>query len=107
MRKLIVLVSGITLLFASCAVSQVGLPSNTVFYNATGAGFSGQYVSDTYRNGEACAFSAGWYIPFIALGDASIATAARKSGITKITSVSHRTSMGHIIQEFCTVVRGY
>jgi hypothetical protein len=107
MKVLRIAVTCAGLLMLNCAVSQAGLPSGTAFYNSSAAGFSGQYNSPDYRTGEACATSIGFYMPFIAFGDASVSAAASKQGIKKIVSVSHRTSMGHIMQDFCTVVRGY
>jgi len=88
----------------NCVVAQVGLPSQTLTYNSTGAGFSGQYDSAQYRKGEACAYSV---LAIFAFGDASIEEAAGKAEIKKIASVSHNTGIGHVFQSFCTVVRGY
>lgn len=108
MRVLRIAVCCAGLVLLNCAVSQAGLPSGTAFFNSSAAGFSGQYNSSEYRTGEACATSVGiFYMPLFAYGDASVAAAASKQGIKKIASVSHRTSMGHVMQDFCTVVRGY
>lgn len=108
MGRIIALVPAL-LLFANCYTAQAGLPSNTFYgYNSTGLGFSGQFDSGSYRSGEACATSMGvLWGPLVAWGDASVRSAARKAGITKIQSVSHRTSFGHVLQDYCTVVRGF
>jgi hypothetical protein len=55
------------------------------------------------KTGKACAKS---YLGFVALGDASIATAAKAGGITNIQTVDHHTTHKVFVGEFCTVVHG-
>jgi hypothetical protein len=56
------------------------------------------------KEGTACAQS---ILGLIALDDASIKTAARNGGITKIDSVDHHsTNILGILGRFCTIVRG-
>lgn len=55
------------------------------------------------KMGTACASSIAG---LIARGDASIATAAKNGGITKIDSVDHHSKNMVIFGEFCTIVRG-
>jgi hypothetical protein len=56
------------------------------------------------KKGEACATS---YLGVVALGDASIATAAANGGIKSVTNVDqHTTNMLGIIVKYCTIVSG-
>lgn len=55
------------------------------------------------KTGEACATS---YAGMVAMGDASIATAAANGGITRIDSVDHHSTNMVVIGKFCTIVRG-
>ena len=56
------------------------------------------------KKGEACATS---YVGVVAVGDASIATAAANGGIKNVTGVDHHsTNMLGIIAKFCTIVYG-
>lgn len=55
------------------------------------------------KEGRACATS---YVGLVALGDASIQTAAANGGITNIESVDHHSKNMVVIGEFCTIVRG-
>lgn len=56
------------------------------------------------KTGESCAVS---YLGIIGMGDASIATAARSGGITKIATVdSNNTNILGFIAKNCTVVTG-
>ena len=42
----------------------------------------------------------------MALGDASIATAAKNGGITRIQSVDYHATNRIVTGKFCTIVRG-
>ena len=55
------------------------------------------------KEGRACAKS---YLGVYAVGDASIAAAARAGGITNVTTVDHHSKHMVVIGEFCTIVRG-
>jgi len=55
------------------------------------------------KEGRACATS---YVGLVAMGDASIQTAAANGGITNIESVDHHSKNMVVIGEFCTIVRG-
>ena len=100
-------IAPLALLFlANCAVSQYGHLSNTYTYNKTVSGWHGSAADPTDRRGEACASSFGLFFPIAGVGDASVEAAAANGGITKVHSVNYELSMGHIFQEWCTVVRG-
>lgn len=56
------------------------------------------------KSGTACATS---ILGIIGTGDASISGAMKKGGITKVTSIDHKTkSVLGIYAQFCTVVKG-
>ncbi|MCZ6782582.1 MAG: TRL-like family protein [Proteobacteria bacterium] len=55
------------------------------------------------KTGEACAQH---WLGIVALGDASIETAAANGGITRVDSVDYTMKNQIVIGEFCTVVRG-
>jgi len=53
--------------------------------------------------GEACSQS---WAGVVALGNASIATAAKNGGITKVRSVDYHAINQIVMGKFCTIVRG-
>ena len=55
------------------------------------------------KTGEACSQS---WAGVVALGDASIATAAKNGGITRIQSVDYHATNRIVMGKFCTIVRG-
>ncbi len=55
------------------------------------------------KTGEACAQH---WAGVVALGDASIATAAKNGGITRVDSVDYYAENRIVFGKFCTVVRG-
>ena len=56
------------------------------------------------KNGEACAHSV---LGLIAFGDASIETAKKNAGISKVATVDHRTTnILYFYGGYCTVVYG-
>ncbi|MCB1307796.1 MAG: hypothetical protein KDK30_06440 [Leptospiraceae bacterium] len=106
MRKtlLFLVIFSILLGLPGCYATQVGLPSGT-FYAGGSSAWSGNYEHADYREGKACATSYGGYFAF---GDATIATAASRGGITHVTSVSHEVEgWAGFKQDFCVIVRGY
>jgi len=104
MRKIQFVFLLVSLTFINCYTAQVGNPSLTYFLNKGTSGFSGTKNDAGDKMGEACATST--FLMFFAYGDASIQKAASAGGITKISSVSHETKMGHFFQDVCTIVRG-
>jgi hypothetical protein len=55
------------------------------------------------KTGEACSQS---WAGVVALGDASIETAAKNGGITRINSVDYHATNRIVMGKFCTIVRG-
>jgi len=55
------------------------------------------------KTGEACA--QGWF-GVVALGDASIAAAAKNGGITRVDSADFHATNRIVMGKFCTIVRG-
>jgi len=55
------------------------------------------------KTGEAC--SEHWF-GVVALGDASIATAAKNGGIKKVDSADFHMTNHIVMGKFCTIVRG-
>jgi hypothetical protein len=85
-----------------CMVVQspvLGLVYTDAKYGDTATGEAG-----ANKEGQACARS---ILGLVAEGDASIATAKAKGGITQVSSVDHKsTNLLGIIGEWCTVVKG-
>jgi hypothetical protein len=55
------------------------------------------------KTGEACSQS---WVGVVALGDASIETAAKNGGITRVKSVDYHAVNQIVMGKFCTIVRG-
>lgn len=92
-------------LCSSCAGGiSTSTPVTGIWYtNAMGATTA---TSNTMGSkvGESCAVS---YLGLIGLGDASVSTAAKTAGITKVSAVDSRnTSILGVIAKNCTVVTG-
>lgn len=101
---IIALVLALTVNCMPFFATQIGVPSGAI-YTSGETGITGSYADSKYRTGEACASSIlGWF----ATGDASIAAATGKVGITKVVSVTHKATgaLGYW-QSYCVVVRGY
>ena len=82
----------------SCAVSPIVGPISSTKWG-------GQVVDNSIsseKKGEACAR----YFLGMSFGDASIETARKNAGITKIAIVDHISRNFIIVGEFCTVVYG-
>lgn len=61
-------------------------------------------ASTAEKRGEACAAS---YLSLVAVGDASIDTAKKLAGITKVASVDHTFTQVYVYySQYCTIVRG-
>lgn len=89
---------------SSCAGMSANAPVTGFWYtNAKGATTATANPMGS-KVGESCAVS---YLGLIGTGDASIATAAKSAGITKISAVdSNNSSILGIIAKNCTVVTG-
>jgi hypothetical protein len=98
--KFIVAVSLCATLCA-CANIRGQAPAAVAFYKGPVAmGVTAKSV----KHGESCAEN---YLGLIATGDASIDTAKKRGGITKVNSVDHSSTriLGYYAK-FCTVVAG-
>ncbi len=101
MKKLILLFAALLALSGCASTSPVA--------GALYADVKGPVTATQIRQGKvegrSCATS---YLGLIALGDASVQTAAQAAGITRVTSVdSHTNNILGIITEYCTVVYGH
>lgn len=109
MRRLVVLPLLAALLGASSGCAAVAWQNRGVgtgfFYadTATMVWTSGEAMGP--KTGEACARS--WFGVYT-VGDASVATAARNGGITRVTHVDQRfENLGGVLGTYCLVVTGY
>lgn len=102
MKKLLVLIA-LAALTSGCAMSANAPVTGFIYTGAKGA--TNATSNDVAaKTGEACATS---YVGWIALGDASIAAAAKAGGITKISSVdSDNFSVVGVYAKNCTIVSG-
>jgi hypothetical protein len=112
MRKALVR-SGLLALALASTMSLTGCIA--VGWGGVGAPAYGMLFTEIYgpidaggsignKEGRACVQS---ILGLVATGDASIRSAARDGGITKIGSVDHYTrNIVGILGEFCTIVRG-
>jgi len=105
--QLIPYAAGLCLVLGGCQSAQMGHPGTTYFGNPGKSAFSasGAGIEDDDRVGRACAFS---LFGLIAVGDASVRTAAKDAFITgTIKTVSHQTkyNLGPY-QQWCTIVTG-
>ncbi len=91
------------LLLASCAA--VSSPATGYIYSEVSHGTDvGDGAAAATKSGKGCLTSIlGW----VATGDASIDTAKRNGGITRIAYIDHTSkSILGVYAEYCTVVRG-
>ncbi len=109
MRRLVVLPLLAALLAASSGCAAVAWQNRGVgtgiFYadTATMVWTSGEAMGP--KTGEACARS--WFGVYT-VGDASVATAARNGGISRVTHVDQRLeNLGGVLATYCLVVTGY
>ncbi|HEX7480314.1 MAG TPA: TRL-like family protein [Polyangiales bacterium] len=97
-----------SLLLVAAALSgciTAASPVIGVLYTGAKHGDTATGVSNAgAKSGESCANS---ILGLVASGDASVATAAQKGGISTVSNVDHRTmSILGIYSEYCTVVYG-
>ena len=103
--KNIILVTGLISLAIAvsttgCAVSPVSGAINVAKWDGA---ISNPGVA-TQKTGEACAQS---ILGLVAFGDASIETAKKNAGITKVATVDHQTTnILYFYGQYCTVVYG-
>jgi hypothetical protein len=82
----------------------VASPLLGVLYNETKYGFYATSLSNTTKEGKACAQT---ILGLIATGDASISAAKAAGGVTEVAHVDHYAkSVLGIIGDWCTVVKG-
>lgn len=102
MKKLLltsVVIAG-ALSMSSCATYQ---PQGAIYNDATMAVAANPGVQAT-KTGKACANS---YVGLIATGDASVETAMKNAGITKVATMNqHTNNILGVYGEYCTVVTG-
>ena len=93
---------GVVLLISGCLNTTPitgGLYTNVKHGTNVGDGSAG-----AMKEGTACASS---ILGLVATGDASIDTARKNGGITKIAYVDHQSKSFYIFYaEYCTIVRG-
>lgn len=90
------------LLLTACGTTQ---PVPGAIYADVKGPVAATRLSQGMKEGQACATS---YLGLVAMGDASITTAAANGGIKKVTAVDHHsTNMLGIINTYCTVVHGH
>jgi hypothetical protein len=108
MKKTMVLVAALAAasLVSGCAgfaFSGRGVPMGTLYADAS----SNEQVTENglaSKRGEACATS---ILGLVTTGDASVATAAKNGGITKVASVDHQfQNMLGFFAKYCVVVSG-
>lgn len=88
---------------SACAMSHRAPVMGTLYSDAT-AGENVTSNTGASKKGEACAAS---ILGLVGTGDASIATAAREGGITKISYVDGKsTSILGLYATYCTIVAG-
>ncbi|MFO0690654.1 MAG: TRL-like family protein [Myxococcota bacterium] len=103
MKKLVMTVLAVALLSPMFGCAMAASPVNGSFWADVHGPLDAEGAIGG-KKGEACATS---YVGVVAVGDASIATAAANGGIKTVTGVDHHsTNMLGIIAKFCTVVYG-
>jgi hypothetical protein len=101
-QKTIAILALVTL-SSGCAMSNSAPVTGYAYTGARGATNATSNEVGT-KTGTACATS---YVGVVALGDASIAAAAKAGGITKISSVdSDNTGIIGVYAKNCTIVSG-
>lgn len=103
MKKAVILIALMAFVLGGCAgmATMNDIPGGLFADYTSGRDAEGSVGGKT---GEACAESIlGW----IAIGDASIETAAKNGGITTVTTVNRRVKnyLG-VYAQYCTVVKG-
>ncbi len=104
MKKVVISILALVLLapMIGCAGGGIGPVSGWAWADVRGPVDAEGAVGG--KTGEACATS---YVGVVAIGDASIATAAANGGIKNVTNVDqHSTNMLGIIVKYCTIVSG-
>lgn len=103
MIKQLLTLAALATLTSGCAMSANAPVTGTIYLGAKGA--TNATSNDVAaKTGESCATS---YLGIIGLGDASIASAAKAGGITKISSVdSDNMAILGVYAKNCTVVSG-
>lgn len=101
MKKLLLLLPALFLMSA-CGTTA---PVPGMIYADVKGPVAATHTKQGMVEGRSCATS---YLGLIAMGDASITTAAMNGGIKKISAVDHHSSniLG-IINEYCTIVYGH
>lgn len=103
MIKQLLTLAALATLTSGCAMSSNAPVTGSIYLGAKGA--TNATSNDVAaKTGESCATS---YLGVIGLGDASIASAAKAGGITKISSVdSDNMAILGLYAKNCTVVSG-
>lgn len=99
-----ILVAATFALTSGCAAFSTRAPLTGFIFSDVKAGENISSNSGAGKTGEACASS---ILGLVATGDASIATAAKSGGITKISYVDGYTNniLG-VVAKYCTIVHG-
>lgn len=101
----LVALAALTFVFTSgCAAMSTRAPVTGFLYSDVKAGENATPNSGASKMGKGCATS---ILGIVATGDASIGTAARSAGITKISYVDGQsTNILGIVATYCTEVYG-
>lgn len=101
MKKIaLILVAASATFLTACSVSPV---SGAVNVSKWDGPISNPGIQ-SLKSGEACAQS---ILGLVAFGDASIETAKRSAGISKVATVDHRTlNVLYFFGQYCTIVHG-
>lgn len=92
-----------TLLLSGCASVSGPVPASIAFYSAP-FGISQTANVKAEKRGEACMDN---ILGIVAVGDASIDTAKRNGGITKVASIEQAPlQIGSYYARYCTIVYG-
>ncbi len=97
---ILVMVTASLFLFGSCASGGIG-PTGSIF-TSTKIGIHGSSPNGA-KEGQACAQS---FLGLVALGDASVRTAAQNGGISAVQSIDIEVFSLLVYAQACTVVRG-
>ena len=101
MKKILGLATAVSLVSLSgCSISPVTGAVNVAKWD----GAVSNPEVNVEKSGEACAHSV---LGLVAFGDASLETAKKNAGITKVATVDHRTlNVLYFYGGYCTVVYG-
>ncbi len=100
MKKLLLALLASVALLSGCSTSPVSGAVNVAKWDGA---ISNPGINST-KTSKACAQSV---LGLVAFGDASIETAKRSGGITKVATVDHETfNIFYFFGQYCTVVYG-